>query len=147
MGSVSYSVESSYDPQTKMRLLRIVGDDIPDHVLLSIGRADPTGYLIPTAKNLVDIRNWRYQGSVIEVETQAAILTELFEEGMGEAYVWVTNPDIHGVALVFRRHMVKAGVGNPMPFTSLTAALDHLGVSMGDYLRTEAALAPVPLEE
>lgn len=144
---MNYSVESAYDPQTNLRLLRIVGDDIPDKVLLSIGRADPTGHLIPTAKNLVDIRNWRYQGSVIEIETQAAILTELFEEGMGEAYVWVTNPDIHGVSLVFRRHMVKAGVGNPLPFTSLEAALYHLDVTMDDYLRAEAALEPVSLEE
>lgn len=144
---MNYSVESAYDPQTNLRLLRIVGDDIPDHVLLSIGRADPTGHLIPTAKNLVDIRKWRYQGSVIEIETQASILTELFEDGMGEGYAWVTNPDIHGVTLVFRRHMVKAGVGNPMPFTSLEAALDHLGVGMDDYLRVEADLRTVPLEE
>ena len=67
---MSYSVESAYDPQANLRLLRTVGDDIPDHVLLSIGRADPTGHLIPTAKNLVDIRGWRYQGSVIEIETR-----------------------------------------------------------------------------
>lgn len=144
---MNYSVESAYDPQTNLRLLRIVGDDIPDHVLLSIGRADPTGHLIPTAKNLVDIRRWRYQGSVIEIETQASILTELFEDGMGEAYAWITHPDIRGVTLVFRRHMVNAGVGDPMPFNSLEGALEHLGVSMDDYLRVEAELQPVPLEE
>lgn len=141
---MNYSVESAYDAQTNLRLLRIVGDDIPDAVLLSIGHADPTGHLISTAKNLVDIRRWRYEGSVIEIETEAAILTELFAEGMGEAYVWVTNPDIHGVTLVFRQHMVNAGVGDPMPFTSLEAALDYLGVTMDDYLRAEASLEPVP---
>lgn len=143
---MKYSVESAYDPQANLRLLRIVGDDIPDHVLLSIGRADPTGHLIPTAKNLVDIRGWRYQGSVIEIETQAALLTELFEKGLGKAYAWVTNPDIHGVTLVFRRHMVNAGIGNPMPFMSLEAALDYMDLSVDDYLRAEAELRPVPLE-
>lgn len=115
-------------------------------MLLSIGRADPTGHLIPTAKNLVDIRKWRYEGSVIETETRAATLAELFEKGMGEAYAWVTSPEIHGVALVFRRHMVKAGVGIPLPFTSLEAALDHVGVTMADFLRAEAALEPIPLD-
>lgn len=143
---MSYTVSSAYDPAANLRLLRIAGDNIPDRILLGIGRADPTTHLIPTAKNLIDIRDWRYQGSVAEIKGQAELLSELFEDGMGEGYVWVTNPVIHGVTLVFRQHIVKAGVGNPVAVTLLEAALDRLGVSMADYLRAEKALTAITFD-
>ncbi|MDX1449420.1 MAG: hypothetical protein R3246_10220 [Acidimicrobiia bacterium] len=139
-----YSVQSAYDPSSNLRLLRIAGDDISDAILLGLGRADPTASLIPTAKNLVDIREWRYQGSVLEVESQAELLSQLFEQGMGVGYAWVTNPTIHGLTLVFRRHLRRRGIGDPQPFTTLDGALNHLDVTMADYLRTEAALETIP---
>lgn len=123
-----------------LRLLRISGENIPSRVLLDLARADPTSHLIATARNLVDIRAWSYQGSVVEIETQAAMLAEIFSAGMGEGYAWVTNPAIHGVTLVFRRRLVEAGLGNPMAFTTLEAALEHLGVTMDDFLRVESRL-------
>ncbi|MFP5332082.1 MAG: hypothetical protein ACLGHX_06990 [Acidimicrobiia bacterium] len=142
-----YSAESAFDPVANLRLLRISGDNIPDRVLVGIGQADPTSHLISTAKNLVDIRAWNYEGSVVEIETQAAMLTEIFSAGLGEGYAWVTNPAIHGVTLVFRRQLVDAGLGKPMAFTTLEAALEYLGVTMDDFLRVESRLEAIQLPD
>lgn len=144
---MTYSVHSAYDAASNLRLVRIIGADIPDQVLLGIGRADPTAHLIPTAKNLVDMRQWQYEGSVIEIETQAATLTEIFRSGMGEGYAWVTNPLVHGLTLVFRRHLVERGIGDPRAFTTLEAALEFLGVTIKDYRRAEAALTEISLPD
>ncbi len=143
-----FSISSAYDAQSNLRMVRIAGSDIPPQALLAYGLADRTLQWLPTAKNLVDMRSWEYEGSTYEVEDQAETLTELFRGGMGVAYVWLTTPGaLFGATWLFRQALPVEKTPNVVVTSTLEDALDRLEVSMTDYLRVEAALERIILPD
>ena len=138
------SLETSYDPESDLRLVRITGTDIADETLLTLGLADPTRPRMATARNIVDIRSWEYEGSPYELERQVEALEEVFRDGMGRAYVWLTSPGTqYGAAILFRQRIIEAGLGTPQVAYALEDALRFAGVEMADFRRAEARLERV----
>jgi hypothetical protein len=132
--------ESAYDPESNLRVVRFAGRLEVDWLIVT-APYDPTHKHLPHCLTLIDQRDATFAGGPSQVAELAADMTKLVGPHYSERYAWVVSRmETVGIAMHYQS---SVGAGRIRWFTTIEEACAHLGVTVDDFARAEAMLAPV----